>query len=192
MIDLSFEKETKRLVLRLYRESDYEMWRDTYASLPKSKNRWDGGPQPLENLTMSAFRKILDAQAQETREDRYYRLNAFEKQKGRLIGQFSLMDISREIFQNAYLGYGVFSPFWRQGYGKEDSAAILEVAFKTLRLHRVEAGVEPNNKRSIALAKSLNMRREGTSKRRLLLGGRWADITIYAITAEELGCEARD
>ena len=101
------------------------------------------------------------------------------------------MDISRDIFQNAYLGYGVFSPFWRQGYGKEGSAAILEVAFTTLRLHRVEAGVEPDNKRSIALAKSLNMRREGTSKRRLFVGGRWADISIYAITAEELGFEAR-
>lgn len=57
MIDSSFEKHTERLILRLYRQTDYELWRDTYSTLPSAKNRWDNGPQPLEKLTMAAFKK---------------------------------------------------------------------------------------------------------------------------------------
>ena len=193
MIDLSFETHTERLVVRPYRETDYSMWRDTHATLPKSKNRWDHGPKPENELTKTAFLALLKEQEQEMSADWFYRLNAFEKDGGLLIGQFSLMDISRAVFQNAYLGYGVFSPFWRLVYGKEAALATLEFAFSTLKLHRVEAGIEPNNKRSIALAKSLNMRREGLSRRRLYVRSQWVDIRIFAMTVEDwkLGSKSR-
>lgn len=191
MIDSSFEKQTERLILRLYRQTDHEMWRETYSTLPNAQNRWDNGPQPLEKLTMGAFKKVLDNQEKDSSADRFYCLNAFEKDSGSLIGQFSLMDISRVIFQNAYLGYAIYSPYWRKGYGKEAVSAMFDVAFNTLKLHRVEAGIEPHNKRSIALVKSLNMRREGLSKRRLFFRGKWVDMVIYAITVEDLGLEAR-
>lgn len=185
MIDSTFEKHTERLVLRLCRASDFKMWRDTFSSLPKSKNRWDHGPKPIDKLTEATFREGLAEQEKDVREDRFYRLSVFEKDGGQLIGQFSLMDISRAVFQNAYLGYSILSPFWKKGYGKEAGAATLDVAFNTLKLHRVEAGIEPHNKRSIALAKSLKMRREGLSKRRLLYRGEWVDMVIYAMTVEE-------
>lgn len=190
MIDSTFEKHTERLVMRRYRASDFDMWRDTYSSLPQSKNRWDHGPKPIEKLTEAAFREVLAEQEKDVREDRFYRLNVFEKDSGQLIGQFSLMDISRAVFQNGYLGYSILSPFWRKGYGKEAGAATLDVAFNTLKLHRVEAGIEPHNKRSIALAKSLKMRREGLSKRRLYYQKQWVDMVIYALTVEEFTVEA--
>ena len=190
MIDSSFEKHTERLILRLYRETDYEMWRETYSTLPKPKNRWDNGPKPLEKLTVGGFNKTLANQEKDSSEDKFYCLNAFEKDSGQLIGQCSLMDISRVIFQNTYLGYVIYSPCWRKGYGKEAVSAMFDVAFNTLKLHRVEAGIEPNNKRSIALAKSFNMRREGLSKRRLFYRDEWVDMIIYAITVEDLGLKA--
>lgn len=67
---------------------------------------------------------------------------------------------------------------------------VLEIAFKALKLHRVEAGIEPQNKRSLSLAKSIGMRREGLSKRRLFLDKKWLDMAIYAITAEEKGVKS--
>ena len=90
MIDSTFEKHTERLVMRRYRASDFDMWRDTYSSLPQSKNRWDHGPKPIEKLTEAAFREVLAEQEKDVREDRFYRLNVFEKDSGQLIGQFSL------------------------------------------------------------------------------------------------------
>ena len=191
MIDATFTQDTERLVLRPYRETDYDMWKETYATLPKPKNRWDLGPRELKDLTTAKFTEVLATQDADMAQDHFYSFHAFEKESGKLVGHGSLMDISRVIFQNAYLCYGVHSPYWGLGYGKELAAATLQIAFHTLKLHRVEAGIEPANKRSIRLAKSLNMRREGLSKRRLYLRQKWVDMVIYALTAEDVGLDVR-
>ena len=156
-------------------------------NLPEAQNRWDSGPMGKSDLTKSKFKKILSTQKKNIKSDSYYDFIAFDKKNGQIIGHVSIMDISRGIFQNGYLGYGVLSHNWGKGYGTEMSKAAFEIAFKTLKLHRLEAGIEPSNKRSIALAKSLNMRKEGVSKRRLFLNEKWVDIALYAITTEEFG-----
>ena len=97
------------------------------------------------------------------------------------------MEVSRGIFQNAYLGYGILNTYWGEGYGKEMVQEILKIGFKDLKIHRIEAGIEPKNKRSLALAKSVGLRLEGLSKRRLFLNSEWLDMNIYAMTADELG-----
>ena len=74
-----------------------------------------------------------------------------------------------------------------QGYGKESLKALIIFAFKHLKLHRVEAGIEPNNIRSLRLAKSVGLRKEGTKKRMLYLRDKWQDIVIYSATCEEFG-----
>lgn len=187
MLSESFKKMTKRLVLRPLSLSDYEVWKETYLTLPHPKNEWDRGPRPSSSLTLAKFKIILKNQKKHRADDFFYDLVAFEKKSGQIVGYVSLMDISRAVFQNAYLGYGVLSRYWGQGYGKEMIAATMEIAFKDCKLHRLEAGIDPRNKRSLRLAKSVGMRREGLSKRRLYLDGEWKDMVIYAICAEELG-----
>ena len=59
--------------------------------------------------------------------------------------------------------------------------------FKDIKLHRIEAGVEPGNRRSIRLAKSLGMRREGLKKRAIFLRGEWRDLLMFTLTSEDLG-----
>lgn len=187
MIDDKFQKKTKRLVLRPFQLSDYEEWKQTFLQLPPAKNEWDREPKSLSEVSRIRFKKILGAQKKNRKNDYFYDLVAFERGSGKIVGFTSLMDISRAVFQNAYLGYAILSPYWGQGYGKEMIKATCEIAFKVCKLHRVEAGIDPRNTRSIRLAKSLGMRREGLSKRRLYLEGEWKDMAIYALTAEELG-----
>jgi ribosomal-protein-alanine N-acetyltransferase len=58
-------------------------------------------------------------------------------------------------------------------------------AFRTLKLHRVEAGIQPHNAASIGVVKKLGFRYEGTALRLLEINGAWADHERWAITAEE-------
>lgn len=97
--------------------------------------------------------------------------------------------VSRQIFQNAYLGYRIFYNHWGKGYGTEAVRLAIDIAFRNLNLHRLEAAIEPTNKRSIALAKAVGMERESFSKRRLYFRGKWTDFILYVIRSEDLGIE---
>ena len=93
--------------------------------------------------------------------------------------------IVRRGFQSAYLGYAVGKPFAGQGYMRDGLELVLRHAFTTLRLHRIEANIQPANASSLALAKGAGFRREGFSPRYLKIGGRWRDHERWAILAEE-------
>jgi len=104
---------------------------------------------------------------------------------GAIVGSVNLSEIVRGRFENAYLGYQVGAPFARQGYMTEALALALRIAFGPLRLHRVEANIQPRNVASIALVRRAGFRREGLSRRYLKIGGRWRDHERWALLVEE-------
>lgn len=104
---------------------------------------------------------------------------------GELAGVINLSEIVLGQFQSAYLGYYVFSPHERKGYMRLGLSEVLRKAFRSHRLHRVEANIQPRNLASIALVRGLGFRREGYSLRYLKIAGRWRDHERWAITREE-------
>src|SRR5947209_19129636 len=102
-----------------------------------------------------------------------------------IVGFFNLSQISRGSLQSAYLGYAVGKPYAGHGYMRDGIDLALRNAFLTLRLHRIEANIQPGNHASIALARGAGFRREGFSPRYLKIGGRWGDPERPALLAEE-------
>ncbi len=102
-----------------------------------------------------------------------------------IVGFFNLSQIARGYLQSAYLGYAVGKPFARRGYMTAGIGLVLRHAFTTLRLHRIEANIQPDNHASISLASGAGFRREGFSPRYLKIGGRWRDHERWAILAED-------
>lgn len=104
---------------------------------------------------------------------------------GAIVGSINLSQIFGGGFQSAYLGYYVGEPFAGRGYMTEALQLMLRHAFETLRLHRLEANIQPGNVTSLALVKRAGFAREGYSRRYLKIGGRWRDHERWAILAED-------
>ena len=107
------------------------------------------------------------------------------KSDAAIAGSINLSQIFRGTFQNAYLGYYIGSPFAKQGYMSEAIQLILRYAFRKLKLHRIEANIQPSNVASLALVRRAGFRREGYSQRYLKICGRWQDHERWAITVED-------
>jgi [ribosomal protein S5]-alanine N-acetyltransferase len=104
---------------------------------------------------------------------------------GGLVGVVNISNIVRGGLQSGYLGYGAFASHAGRGLMTEGLRAVLDVAFGTLRLHRVEANIQPGNARSIGLVRRLGFEKEGYSRRYLLIDGDWRDHERWAMLAED-------
>ena len=102
-----------------------------------------------------------------------------------IVGGIEISQIVRGGFQSAYLGYHVGASWRRQGYMTEALELTLAYAFRRIRLHRLEANIQPANVASIALVRGLGFVREGFSRRYLKIGGRWRDHERWAILSED-------
>ena len=104
---------------------------------------------------------------------------------GRLVGVVNLDELVRGAFQSAYLGFYAFVPFEAQGNMTVGLSLAVTDAFRRRKLHRLEANIQPENRKSIALVKRLGVRLEGLSPRYLKVAGRWRDHERWAILAEQ-------
>jgi ribosomal-protein-alanine N-acetyltransferase len=87
--------------------------------------------------------------------------------------------------QSAFVGYWIDQAVAGLGLMPESVVTVLQYAFDTLRLHRVEINIIPRNAPSRRVVEKLGLRFEGIAERYLEIDGAWEDHAHYAITAEE-------
>jgi ribosomal-protein-alanine N-acetyltransferase len=129
--------------------------------------------------------EAFEAYLVDSRRHDFEALLACRREDRAILGFFNLSHITRGSLQSAYLGYAVASVYAGQGYMREGIELVLREAFLNLRLHRIEANIQPGNHASIALARGAGFSREGFSPRYLKIGGRWRDHERWAILAED-------
>lgn len=100
-----------------------------------------------------------------------------------IAGVFNLSQIVMGNFCSAYLGYYVFAGYERRGVMRAGLQQLVRHAFGPLKLHRLEANIQPGNTASIALVRSCGFRQEGFSPCYLKVNGRWRDHERWAIVA---------
>jgi RimJ/RimL family protein N-acetyltransferase len=103
---------------------------------------------------------------------------------GRVIGHiyFTIKTVANSTGE---IGFAVHPDFSGQGYMTEAAAAVLDIAFGQIGLHRVMAELDPRNTPSVALCQRLGMREEAHFVEDLWFKGDWGDTGIYAILERE-------
>ena len=99
-----------------------------------------------------------------------------------IVGVVNINHIVRGSMLSASLGYYVGAPFHGSGYMLEVLTKLIRIAFTSLGLHRLEANIQPDNARSIALVKRCGFHYEGISKDFLFINGAWRDHERWCIT----------
>jgi ribosomal-protein-alanine N-acetyltransferase len=103
----------------------------------------------------------------------------------RIIGVCNLSQIFRGNLQQAFLGYWVGAAFSGRGYMTDALRLVLRYGFENLKLHRIEANIQPENGDSKRLVTRVGFRLEGFSPRYLKVVGRWRDHERWAICRED-------
>jgi RimJ/RimL family protein N-acetyltransferase/GrpB-like predicted nucleotidyltransferase (UPF0157 family) len=98
------------------------------------------------------------------------------------VGVVNLSNIIRGCFQNAFLGYYGNEKFSKSGFMTAGIRLVLKEAFDVLKLHRIEASVQPDNVASIKILKKLDFAFESYSRNYLQINGKWCDHLKWALT----------
>jgi ribosomal-protein-alanine N-acetyltransferase len=169
-------RDRRRVRIRPPRRDDEQEFLERVRASRRLHGTWSSLP-----ATPERFAELL-AGATSHAEAVYLIVRA---EDGAIAGIARLSQIFLGNFRSAYLGYSAFFPYDGKGYMTEGLRLVLREAFGPIGLHRVEANVQPDNERSIALVERLGFRREGFSPRYLKLAGRWRDHVRYAMLAED-------
>src|ERR1043166_1640666 len=102
------------------------------------------------------------------------------KNETKLIGTISFWNIKKEHFR-AEIGYALHTNYQGAGLMQEAIHAILDYGFKIMKLHSVEANVNPANKASIKLLERNNFVREAYHKENYYHNGKFLDSAIYSL-----------
>ncbi len=171
-----------RVMLRHPVERD----RDAYIALRRESRafleRWEPlPPSGVEWNSEEAFDRFLTTSNSEISQ----RFLVCARTPDQIMGQLSLGGIMRGSLQQCFMGYWIGAPFAGKGFMTEAVKLAQRLAFRELRLHRIEVNMQPINEPSKRLAKACGFRYEGYSPRYLEIDGVWVDHERWAMTVED-------
>lgn len=106
---------------------------------------------------------------------------------GAIAGMININSIIRGRFQSAAIAYAAFAPTAGRGHMSEGLGLAVRYAFEQLRLHRLEAQIQPGNHASLRLVRRAGFRSEGYSPDLLFIDGAWRDHERWVITNDMAG-----
>jgi ribosomal-protein-alanine N-acetyltransferase len=95
--------------------------------------------------------------------------------------------VSRWIpdYRSAAIGYCLTDAAWGHGYATEAAGAVVQWAFDTLDLNRVQAETDTRNAASARVLEKLGFVREGTLREDCVVDGDVSDSWVYGLLRRE-------
>lgn len=84
-------------------------------------------------------------------------------------------------FRSASLGYCLHQTDWGRGYATEAARALLQWAFDTLEVNRIQSEVDTRNAASARVLEKLGFELEGTLREDCIVNGDVSDSWVYGL-----------
>jgi ribosomal-protein-alanine N-acetyltransferase len=104
---------------------------------------------------------------------------------GQVIGRITLSGIVRGCFQSCTMGYWVSASHNGRGFASAAVREMVQVAFRKLGLHRVQAETLLHNVASQRVLERNGFARFGVAPAYLNIAGRWQDHILYQVLADQ-------
>ncbi len=178
---------TPRLVLRPPRTGDVTEIRRVLRANHEHLRPWNPAPPPGEDpSSITEVSKTVLRQRRDWKHGAsFVFMVAMKERPERLVGKIALSGVMRGAMYGAYLGYWMSGDQQGKGLCSEGITAVLDFAFGSAGLHRIQAAIMPRNDRSLRVIEKLAFRREGYAERYLQIAGKWEDHILFARTREE-------
>ena len=171
--------ETDRLLLRRTVKSDIDEF--FFIQLNPNIRRYLGTNRLGDDLEKN--RKYFDEE--KYNELNYYRWTIERKEDNKILGCIYL-NIHDEKARTAGIDYWIREDAWGNGYTTEASRKILNFAFDTLNINRIESCGGKDNPGTYKVMEKIGLKYEGERKEGIFYYyGGIEDLVLYGITKEE-------
>ena len=167
-------------ILRTFHEGDA---RQLASLMARNKYFWSTF-EPLHRddfyTEEAQYKKIIESM-QMMAMKREFMFGVYTLDGKHLIGHISLYAIKRLPYSSAFIGYAMDENYTGKGIATEAVKLVVQFAFETLNLHRVEAFIAPTNISSMRVVEKIGFQQEGLMRELLYINGKWVDHYMYAI-----------
>ena len=132
------------------------------------------------HLTVQQSENFIEENLQAYTQEEAISWALIEKSTQQFIGDFTYWKIDKKN-SRAEIGYTLKPQFWGNGYMTEAMVQILKFGFNNLKLHSIEANVNPKNEKSKKLLKRIGFRKEGYFRENYYFDGAYLDSEIFSL-----------
>jgi RimJ/RimL family protein N-acetyltransferase len=170
--------EAANVVLRGLEERDVPALFQVFSD-PEVMRYWSSTPMQTEDEAAAYLRDIQDG----LRTRRLFQWGIVVGDD-EVIGTCTLYHLEHG-HRRGEIGFALGRRHWGQGLASQALTALLEFAFGTLDLNRIEADADPRNERSLGLLERHGFRREGSMRERYRVGGEVQDTVMLGLLRRE-------
>ncbi len=173
--------QSERLKLREIDRGDIEMLHTLNSTPEIDEYNTIGIPKDIET-TRKVYQPVIEDQKSKNR--KLFCWLVLKKNGDEVIGVAG-MKSSLDRFKLGEIYYNLSPDNWGWGYATEVARTLIKFGFEKLKLHRIEAGVATENKRSTRVLEKAGMTCEGIRRKILPIRGVWKDNYEYAILEDD-------
>lgn len=176
--------EGKGVMLRPPRAGDHAAWAELRDRSRDYLQPWEPA-WPDDDLTRAAYRRRLGVYAREMELGHAWPFFILDPQGRTLHGAITLSNVRRGVAETGTLGYWIGQPYAGRGLATAAVQAMAGFAFRSARLHRLEASCLPSNGASRRVLEKAGFRQEGEARAYLKINGAWADHILFGLLSDE-------